>query len=175
MRAALRQLAATLRHRPAVLAGTLIALTLSSMVIVISASFVATGASTVVPPDRLAGAAVVVTGRQQVSVTFGRGEDAETERLALPGYRRVPAALARRLAAIPGVTRAVADVSFPVALDLGHGRVITGTAVTGPSGSRSTVPVSSGSESTARSTGILSYSSSSHLKMCCSLAICAGG
>ena len=141
MRAALRQLAATLRHRPAVLAGTLIALTLSSMVIVISASFVATGASTVVPPDRLAGAAVVVTGRQQVSVTFGRGEDAETERLALPGYRRVPAALARRLAAIPGVTRAVADVSFPVALDLGHGRVITGTAVTGPSGSRSTVPV----------------------------------
>jgi putative ABC transport system permease protein len=141
MRAALRQLAATLRHRPAVLAGTLIAITLSSMVIVISASFVATGASTVVPPDRLAGAAVVVTGRQQVSATFGRGEDAETERLALPGYRRVPVALAGRLAAIPGVTRAVADVSFPVALDLGHGRVITGTAVTGPSGSRSTVPV----------------------------------
>jgi putative ABC transport system permease protein len=141
MRAALRQLAGTLRHRPAVLAGSLIAITLSSMVIVISASFVATGASTVVPPDRLAGAAVVVTGRQQVSATFGRGEDAETERLALPGYRRVPAALARRLAAIPGVTRAVADVSFPVALDLGHGRVITGTAVTGPSGGRSTVPV----------------------------------
>lgn len=141
MRAALRQLAATLRHRPAVLAGTLIAITLSSMIIVISASFVGTGVSTVVPPDRLAGATVVVTGRQQVSVTFGRGEDAETERLALPGYRRVPAALARRLAAIPGVTRAVADVSFPVALDLGHGRVITETAVTGPSGSRSTVPV----------------------------------
>jgi putative ABC transport system permease protein len=141
MRAALRQLAATLRHRPAVLAGTLIAITLSSMIIVISASFVGTGARTVVPPDRLAGATVVVTGRQQVSVTFGRGEDAETERLALPGYRRVPAALARRLAAIPGVARAVADVSFPVALDLGHGRVITGTAVTGPSGSRSTVPV----------------------------------
>ncbi len=141
MRAALRQLAATLRHRPAVLAGTLIAITLSSMVIVISASFVATGASTVLPPDRLAGAAVVVTGRQQVSATFGRGEDAETERLALPGYRRVPVAVARRLAGIPGVTRAVADVSFPVALDLGHGRVITGTAVTGPSGSRSTVPV----------------------------------
>lgn len=141
MRAALRQLAATLRHRPAVLAGTLIAITLSSMVIVISASFAATGASTVVPPDRLARAAVVVTGRQQISVTFGRGEDADTERLALPGYRRVPVALARRLAAIPGVARAVADVSFPVALDLGHGRVITGTSVTGPSGGRSTVPV----------------------------------
>ena len=144
MRAALRQLAATLRHRPALLAGTLIAVTLSAMVMVISASFVATGARTVVPPDRLAGAAVVVTGRQQLSATFGRGEDAETEHLALPGYRRVPAALAGRLAAIPGVSGAIADVSFPVALDLGHGRVITGSPVTGStgagaSGTRSTV------------------------------------
>ena len=138
MSAALRQLAATLRRRPGPLAGTLIAVTLSSMVIVISASFVATGAGTAVPPDRLAGAAVVVTGHQQISATFGRGEDAETERLALPGYRRVPASLARRVAAVPGVTRAVADVSFPVALDLGHGRVITGRTVTGAAGGDST-------------------------------------
>ena len=102
MSAALRQLAATLRRRPAPLAGTLIAVTLGSMVIVISASFVGTGADTAVPPDRLAGAAVVVTGGQQISATFGRGDDAETERLALPGYRRVPAALARRSPRSPG-------------------------------------------------------------------------
>jgi putative ABC transport system permease protein len=124
----MRRLLATLGRRPWPLLGTLVAVTLGSMVIVIAASFIGTAATTAVPPDRLAGAAVVVTGQQQISVRFGRGEDAEIELLALPGYRRVPVSLARRLAAVPGVSRAVADVSFPLARDVGPGRVVTGTA-----------------------------------------------
>jgi len=123
----MRQLAGTLRRRPAPLLGTLLAVMLGSIVVVISASFTGTGAATAVPPDRLAGAAVVVTGRQDLSVTIGRGDGASTDQVALPGYRRVPAALAARIAAVPGVSLAVADVSFPIALDLGPGRVVTGT------------------------------------------------
>jgi putative ABC transport system permease protein len=124
----MRRLLATLRRRPWPLLGTLVAITLGSMVVVIAASFIGTGATAAVPPDRLAGAAVVVTGQQQISVRFGRGDDAEIELLALPGYRRVPVSLARRLAAVLGVSRAVADVSFPLALDLGPGRAVTGSA-----------------------------------------------
>lgn len=126
----MRRLLATLAHRPWPLLGTLVAITLGSMVVVIAASFIGTAATAAVPPDRLAGAAVVVTGQQQISVRFGRGDDAEIELLALPGYRRVPVSLARRLAAVSGVSRAVGDISFPLALDLGHGRVITGPAAT---------------------------------------------
>src|SRR5215472_14792760 len=117
----MRQLAGTLRRRPAPLLGTLLAVMLGSIVVVISASFIGTGATTQVPPDRLAGAAVVVTGRQDLSVRIGRGPDGYTDRVALPDYRRVPAALAARIAGVAGVSRAVADVSFPVALDLGQG------------------------------------------------------
>jgi putative ABC transport system permease protein len=124
----MRQLLATLRRRPWPLLGTMVAVTLAAMVVVIAASFIGTGATAAVPPDRLAGATVVVTGEQQVSVTLGRGEDAVTERLALPGYRRVPVSLARRLAGVRGVSRVVADLSFPLALDVGHGRVIAGSA-----------------------------------------------
>jgi putative ABC transport system permease protein len=124
----MRRLAATFRNRPGPLLGTLVAITLASLIIVIAASFIGTGLTTTVPPDRLAGAAVVVTGRQELSVTLGRGEGADTEQVALPDYRRVPVALARRIAAVPGVSRAVADLSFPLALDLGRGRVVTGAA-----------------------------------------------
>jgi len=133
---AMRQLAATLRRRPGPLLGTLVAVTFGAIVVVIAVSFLGTGASTAVPADRLAGAAVLVTGRQELSATIGRGEDAATEQIALPGYARVPAALALRIARVPGVSRAVADMSFPVALDVGsrgggNGRVVTGDPADG--------------------------------------------
>jgi putative ABC transport system permease protein len=46
----------------------------------------------------------------------------------LPSYRRLPVSLAVRIAAIPGVARAIGDVSFPVGLVLPGGGVDTGTA-----------------------------------------------
>src|SRR5215472_16020266 len=101
----MRQLAGTLRRRPAPLLGTLLAVMLGSIVVVISASFIGTGATTAVPPDQLAGAAVVVTGRQDLSVRIGRGPDGYTDRVPLPG--RAGRSHRRGARGVPGGRRRV--------------------------------------------------------------------
>jgi putative ABC transport system permease protein len=116
-------LSASLR-RPAPLIGSLVALTLSALIIVIATSFIGTGSQATGQVDRLAGAAVVVTGSQQL--TIGAGDTAQS--VPLPDYRTVPASLAARIGALPGVQAAIDDESFPVALALPGGRVLTGTA-----------------------------------------------
>jgi len=55
----------------------------------------------------------VVAGSANVSVTLGGGEDASRESLPLPAYRGVPAALAQRLAQVPGAASAVGESGFP--------------------------------------------------------------
>jgi putative ABC transport system permease protein len=116
-------LLASLR-RPAPLIGSLVALIMSAMIIVIASSFIGTGAHATGPVGRLAGAAVVVTGDQQLTVRAGGSQ----ESVPLPDYRRVPSSLASRIGAVPGVKAAIPDVSFPVALSLPGGTVLTGTA-----------------------------------------------
>jgi putative ABC transport system permease protein len=116
-------LMASLR-RPAPLIGSLVALTLSALIIVIACAFIGTGSQATGSVDRLAGAAVVVTGNQQLAV--GAGDNQQS--VSLPDYRRVPATLAARLGALPGVAAAIGDQSFPVALRLPGGRVLTGSA-----------------------------------------------
>lgn len=108
----MRQLQATLRHRPAPLAGTLIALTLTAMFVTWAISL-GKGASSSVPVQRLANAAVVVTGTSMISVTSGSGPSASTFTVPLNGYRRLPATLLTKLTAIPGVQGAAADRSGP--------------------------------------------------------------
>jgi putative ABC transport system permease protein len=124
----MRQLLATLRRRPAPLIGTFVALTLASLLVTVTAIFLGTSLTLSVPAQRLAGTTVVVIGNPDVSVHSGTGDNAETDVLPLPAYRRVPLGLARRLAAVQGVASAVPDVSVPVALELANGDVATGTA-----------------------------------------------
>ncbi len=124
----MRQLLATLRHRPAPLIGTFVALTLAALLVTIVTIFLGTGLTLSVPAQRLAGTAVVVTGNPNVQVHSGSGDKAETEVRPLPDYRRVPLGLANRLASVPGVASAVPDLSFQVALELANGKVATGTA-----------------------------------------------
>ncbi|KAA0942818.1 FtsX-like permease family protein [Streptomyces apricus] len=69
------------------------------------------------PAGRLAGADVVVSTDQ----SFHPAGDLP---IALPERGTVPAALAGRLAGLPGVTAAVGDVSFPAAVLDGDGRVV---------------------------------------------------
>ena len=116
-------LAASLR-RPAPLIGSLVALAMSALIIVIAASFIGTGSQTTGSVDRLAAAAVVVTGNQQLTVRVGGAP----ETVPLPDYRRVPATLAARISGLSGVEAAIPDESFPVALTLPGGRVLTGAA-----------------------------------------------
>ena len=123
----MRQLYATLRHRPAPLFGILIALTMTSMFITWAISLgEAAGGS--IPAQRLAGAAVLVTGNQELTVTSGSGPSATTSTVPLNDYRRLPATLLTRLTAIPGIRDAVADQAVAVALVLPDHQVVTGTS-----------------------------------------------
>ena len=116
-------LAASLR-RPAPLIGSLVALAMSAFIIVIAASFIGTGSQATGTVDRLAGAAVVVTGSQQLTIRA----DSASETVPLPDYRRLPATLATRISALPGVEAAIPDESFPIALMLPGGQVFSGSA-----------------------------------------------
>ncbi|MEV6588233.1 FtsX-like permease family protein [Streptomyces acidicola] len=69
------------------------------------------------PPGRLAGADVVVAADQEYH------PDADLP-IALPERAPVPAGLVDRLAGLPGVTDAVGDIGFPVALVDARGRVV---------------------------------------------------
>ena len=85
------QLLATLRRRPAPLIGTFVALTVAALLVTVTAMFLGTSLTLSVPAQRLAGTAVVVMGNPNVAVTSGAGTDnAETDVLPLPDYRRVP-------------------------------------------------------------------------------------
>ncbi len=122
----MRILLATLRRRPAPLIGTLVSLTVAALMVTVISLLIGTAITMTVPAGRLAGATVVVTGNPNVTFTYGTGQGASTETVPLPGYRRVPAGLAARLAELPGVARAIPQVSVPVALELPGGRVVTG-------------------------------------------------
>lgn len=124
----MRRLIAELRHHPGPLAGTLVALTVSSLLVTATASLIGTGSTVKAPTDRLAAATVVVAGGVSLRVTVGHDGNAQAERLPLPAYRRVPDGLASRIAAVPGVARVVSDVSFPVSLELPGGAFDAGTA-----------------------------------------------
>ena len=80
-----------------------------------------------VPAGRLAGADLVVTAPQSLTPPGELGFPAVT----LPERATVPADLVGALAAVPGVTAAVGDVSFPAALVGAGRRVVTGPGGTG--------------------------------------------
>ncbi len=122
----MRMLLATLRRQPALLAGPLVALTLAALLVTVLATMVGTALTKTVPAGRLAAASVVVTGNPDARFTYGHGQDAATDAVPLPGYRRLAVGLTARLAALPGVARAIPQVSAPVTLVLPGGRVITG-------------------------------------------------
>src|SRR4051794_21138410 len=95
------------RGRLGTFAGALVALIASSALVVAGAMPLQAALRTQPPVERYAGAAAVVTGEQIV------GADHD---VVLGERARVDAALAGRLAAVPGVRAAIADVSAPARL-----------------------------------------------------------
>ena len=124
----MRQLLATLRHRPAPIVGILVALTIAASVVIWAFSVGEAGKNSSVPSERLAATTIVVTGKPDVAFTSGSGQDATTDILPLTSYRRVPATVATALGNVPGVRDAVVDQSVPIALSLPNGQVATGTS-----------------------------------------------
>ncbi|WP_175408033.1 FtsX-like permease family protein [Streptomyces sp. TRM64462] len=93
----------TLKFRKGGFLASFVALFFGATILMACGALMETGIRSAVPPQRFAAAPVVVTGEQ----TF----DGE----ALPERARIDAALAQRLAALPGVDQALTDVSFPAA------------------------------------------------------------
>lgn len=121
----MRILWATLRHRPAPLVGTLVALATASLMVTCAFSL-GEAANGTPPVHRLAGTAVVVTGRTTVPIATGRGSTVTTQNVSVGADPPVPASLARTLRPVPGARRVVADRSVPLALTLAGGRTVPG-------------------------------------------------
>ena len=95
------------RGRPGTFTGALVALIASSALVMAGAMPLEAALRTQPPVERYAAAEAVVTGQQVVGT-----EDA----VVLGERARVDSALAARLAAVPGVRAAIADVSAPARL-----------------------------------------------------------
>src|SRR4051812_25564166 len=92
------------RGRLGTFAGALVALIASSALVVAGAMPLEAALRAHPPVERYAGAAAIVTGQQ----TVGADHD-----VPLAERARVSSALTARLAAVPGVRAAIADVSVP--------------------------------------------------------------
>jgi putative ABC transport system permease protein len=95
------------RGRLGTFAGAFVALAASSALVMAGGMPFQSALSTHPPVERYAGAAAVVTGQQIVGVDHD---------VPLGERARVDSALAARLAAVPGVRAAIADVSVPAVL-----------------------------------------------------------
>jgi putative ABC transport system permease protein len=101
---------ASIRSRPTAFAGAFVALLFASIVVSASAPFLQSGVTLSAQPVRYADAAVVVAADDEVR----RGEGDWETTLPLAERPLVDAALAERLAAVPGVATVLPDVSATV-------------------------------------------------------------
>ncbi|MFF2613170.1 FtsX-like permease family protein [Kitasatospora sp. NPDC058046] len=104
----------SVRFRPASFAGTLVALLLGAAVVVACGVLLQTGLTASLKPARYADTPVVVAADQAVKIQRKVGTDTETTEEATPERARTDAALAGRLAALPGVAAARPDSAFPL-------------------------------------------------------------
>ncbi|MEV0348755.1 FtsX-like permease family protein [Nonomuraea sp. NPDC050680] len=104
----------TLRHRKAAFAGAFVALFCAAALVCACGMLLETGLRGSVAPERYAGAPVIVSGDQFARQTV-RASETKTKTKAKQLSERVwvPASLADRLRRIPGVSRVVAEVTFP--------------------------------------------------------------
>jgi putative ABC transport system permease protein len=124
---------ATLRFRRTGLTATFLAMALGTAIVLACGGLMETGVRVAVPPQRLAAAAVVVTGDQAYRLPKADPADPEedTESATLVERVRVDAGLVNTIQTVPGVARAVGTVSFP-AVVLADGRPVA--AGPGPQG-----------------------------------------
>src|SRR4051812_35680096 len=95
------------RGRLATFTGALVALIASAVLVMAGAMLLQGAVKTHPPVERYSAAAAVVTGQQVVGTE---------DRVVLGERARVDVSLVSRVAAVPGVRSAVADVSVPASL-----------------------------------------------------------
>ncbi|MEV5610309.1 FtsX-like permease family protein [Streptomyces sp. NPDC052225] len=106
-----------LRFKPAAFVGTFVALLMSALIVSACGILLETGLRASVPPERYAGAPVLVAADQSAHHITGSGEDREDEAVPLPDRARIPDSVVAKAASAPGAREAVADVTFPVQRD----------------------------------------------------------
>ncbi|MFD7862510.1 FtsX-like permease family protein [Streptomyces sp. NPDC059783] len=128
---------AAVRFKPASFAGTFVALMMAALIVSACGILLETGVRASVPPQRYAGAPVVVAADQYARLVTGSGDSRSESAVPLPDRARVDTALAGRAERVPGVAAAVPDLTFPVRLGegalTGHGwgsHLFTGTSLT---------------------------------------------
>ena len=114
-----------LRGRKTPFVGAFVALAVAAALVMACATLLQAGVRSKPPVERYSGTPIVITGHQKATVNAGT--DAE-ESIAVYERARVARSLVGRVAAVPGVEQAVADVSVPATLRSG------GQVVEGPSG-----------------------------------------
>ncbi|MCP2343013.1 ABC transporter permease [Actinomadura rupiterrae] len=105
----------TLRYRKAAFAGAFVALFFAAALVTACGTLMDTGLRGKVEPVRYAGAPVVVAGDPQ-SHFVKHKKKGKTKRKSKPNAARawIPADLADRVKAVPGVRRVVSEVTFPL-------------------------------------------------------------
>ncbi|MFC4909143.1 ABC transporter permease [Actinomadura gamaensis] len=105
----------TLRYRKAAFAGAFVALFFAAALVTACGTLMDTGLSGTVRPVRYADAPVVVAGDPQ-SHFVKQKKKGKTKRKSKPNAARawIPAELAEKVRAVPGVRRVVTEVSFPL-------------------------------------------------------------
>nr|WP_206441457.1 FtsX-like permease family protein [Streptomyces boncukensis] len=105
-----------MRFKPVSFAGTFVALATAALIISACGILAETGLRASAPPERYAGAPIVVTADQRAHFSTGKGENREdTAGDLVPDRARLDAAAARRaVTGVTGVARAVPDLTFPI-------------------------------------------------------------
>src|SRR5215475_2078791 len=107
----------TLRFRKAGFAATFAALLFGAAIVMACGGLMETGIRNNLPPQRLAEAAVVVTGDRTYQLPKPyRGDPQDAEAVVLPERVPLDASLVEKVDNVPGVSRAVGDLSFPIVL-----------------------------------------------------------
>ncbi|MFB4265957.1 FtsX-like permease family protein [Nonomuraea sp. GTA35] len=112
----------TLRDRKGAFAGAFVALLCAAALVCACLMLLETGLRGSVSPERYAGAPVIVAADQYVRETVAKG-DGETKTKAKPLAERawLPESVVGTLRRTPGVSKVVAEVTFPFGPYTGHG------------------------------------------------------
>ncbi|MFB7664782.1 FtsX-like permease family protein [Kitasatospora sp. NPDC056138] len=106
----------TLKFRKIGFIATFVAMFLGAAIVMACGGLMETGVRMAAPPQRLAGVPIVVTGQQTYDST------------ALTERNRIDSGVVDAVKAVPGVARAITDLSFPATVLTGGKPVSTGSA-----------------------------------------------
>ncbi|MGW1077189.1 ABC transporter permease [Streptomyces sp. NPDC002537] len=106
--------ARSLRHRTGGFTATFLALFIGAALVMGCGGLMETGIRNHVPPQRLAGAQLLVTGDRTYGIPTGKKHKKKTT--TLPERVELPAELADRVRAVPGVRTAVGERTFDAAV-----------------------------------------------------------